>query len=52
MSETKKCAHPACSCSVSGGKKYCGNACESAKKTTELTCQCDHPGCQGAQLKS
>lgn len=52
MTETKKCAHPACNCTVSAGQKYCSSKCESAKKMTELTCQCDHPGCRGEQLKA
>ena len=40
MSETKKCAHSACSCSVSDGKKYCSTSCEMAKNVTELACRC------------
>jgi hypothetical protein len=52
MSEAKKCAHPACSCPVSDGGKYCSTKCESAKKVTELTCQCGHAGCEGAALKA
>lgn len=47
MSGTKKCAHPACSCQVPAGQKYCCTKCESAKSMTELTCQCGHPDCCG-----
>jgi len=47
MSGTRKCAHPACGCQVPEGQKYCSTKCESAKKMTELMCQCDHPGCAG-----
>jgi hypothetical protein len=52
MSETKKCAHAACSCQVSGSQKYCSTKCESAKHVTELTCQCGHSSCQGEVLKT
>jgi hypothetical protein len=51
-SESKKCAHPACSCHVHEGKKFCSETCEDAKNVTELTCQCDHPGCRGEALKA
>jgi len=50
--ESKKCAHPACSCMAPEGKKYCSAPCESAKKMTELSCQCEHPACTGSQLKA
>jgi hypothetical protein len=49
--ETKKCAHPACSCIAPEGKKYCSEVCEDAKSMTELTCQCEHPACTGSKLK-
>lgn len=52
MSGAKKCAHPACNCPVTDGKKYCSTKCESSKSMTELACQCDHPGCHGEQLKA
>lgn len=52
MSGTKKCAHPACTCQVPAGQKYCGPKCEGSGKSLELTCQCDHPACNGAGLKS
>jgi hypothetical protein len=51
MSESKKCAHPACSCIAPAGKAYCSASCEDAKNLTELVCQCQHPGCRGEQLK-
>jgi len=50
--ESKKCAHPACSCVAPEGKKFCSAPCESAKNMIELSCQCDHPGCAGGQLKA
>jgi hypothetical protein len=43
-----KCAHPACSCTVTEkGEfgKYCSEHCKEAGKITELRCQCRHPGC-------
>jgi hypothetical protein len=47
MSETKKCAQPACSCTVPKGEDYCSTYCESTKGTTEIMCKCGHPGCKG-----
>jgi hypothetical protein len=44
--ETKKCAHPACVCTVPEGKKYCSTSCEDAKETLEISCNCGHPGCE------
>jgi hypothetical protein len=51
MTETKKCAHPACDCLVAGKSKYCSEKCEDTKSMTELACQCDHPACRGEALK-
>jgi metallothionein len=51
MAKDNKCKHPACSCRVPDGESYCSAACSDAKDITELTCQCDHPGCQGEELK-
>jgi len=48
MSESKKCAHAACSCMVSDGKKYCSQMCEDSKKITTLKCNCKHEGCSGS----
>lgn len=48
--ETKKCAHPACSCTVTGGAKFCSQICEDSKGMIELKCDCKHPGCAGEQL--
>ena len=47
MAETREgiCAHPACTCKVSEGEKYCSTYCEDAGDTTELSCNCDHPEC-------
>ncbi len=43
--ETKKCAHPACSCPAPHGEKYCSAYCNDAAGTTEIACNCGHPGC-------
>jgi hypothetical protein len=45
MADTKKCAHPACSCVVPEDGKYCSQYCEDAADTTELSCNCRHAGC-------
>src|SRR5215467_12558398 len=34
--DTKKCAHPACTCQVTGDTKYCSQYCKDAGNTTEL----------------
>ena len=41
-----KCAHPSCACPPAQGSKYCSPYCEAAKSTTELSCNCGHPGCE------
>ncbi len=46
MAETKKCAHPRCSCMVTE-KKYCSQMCEYSIGTTTLGCDCPHEGCAG-----
>jgi metallothionein len=46
MTETKKCAHPACSCAVTGENTYCSQSCEDAAEMTEISCNCGHPGCE------
>jgi hypothetical protein len=47
MSDTKKCANPACSCIPEKGAKFCGAHCEGTKGTTEIACQCGHAACKG-----
>jgi len=44
-SESKKCAHPACNCKVSGDDKYCSQYCKDARGTMEISCNCGHEGC-------
>jgi hypothetical protein len=43
--ERKKCAHPACRCTITDDKTYCSQRCEDAKGEVELSCDCGHPGC-------
>ncbi len=52
MNATTKCAHPACNCVPANGKKHCSATCADAKGLLELTCQCQHPECQGKELKA
>lgn len=41
----KKCAHPSCQCQAREGSDYCSTYCEGAGKTSEIQCNCGHPGC-------
>jgi len=45
--DIETCAHPACSCAVSAGKKYCSGYCEAASRDVEHNdlCDCGHPQC-------
>jgi len=49
--EQKKCAHPACKCSVAGDKEYCSQRYEDARGETEISCDCAHPGCSLSENK-
>lgn len=42
----QKCAHPICQCLVGEGAEYCSPYCEAAEDTTEISCNCGHPGCE------
>ena len=42
----RKCAHPACFCTVEGNDKFCSSRCRDARGMTELHCQCCHAGCE------
>lgn len=46
--DPKKCAHTACTCTVTEGK-YCSQTCEDAAKAapTAIACHCPHTGCGG-----
>jgi metallothionein len=46
MADAKKCAHPVCSCMVTG-KKYCSEQCEAMEETPDIDCRCMHPECKG-----
>lgn len=47
--DSKKCEHPACSCEVREGTKYCSQYCKDAGETTEISCNCGHAGCSVAE---
>ena len=51
MNSTTKCAHPACNCIPADGKQHCSDSCADAAGLLEITCQCQHTGCQGQKLK-
>lgn len=51
MNAPAKCAHPACNCVPAKGQEFCSEVCRSAKGMTEITCQCQHPECQGNGMK-
>ncbi len=46
INDTKKCAHPNCSCTADSGK-YCSVQCETMEKIADIECKCGHPGCKG-----
>lgn len=49
MTESTKCAHPACKCLVTPGGdhgKFCSDHCKVAADKAELKCDCNHPGCK------
>ena len=50
MSETKKCAHEACSCMAAPNSKYCSSFCEDSKDLTTIACDCGHTGCDASKL--
>ena len=50
MSEPKKCAHAACSCICSDGKKYCSQICQDSHQYSALKCDCKHPSCEEAGI--
>jgi hypothetical protein len=45
MTESKKCAHPACNCPAAQDSAYCSQYCKDAGDTLELSCNCGHAGC-------
>lgn len=49
MSDTKKCAHALCSCTVDKDHKYCSESCEDSANNgmDSIGCDCKHPGCKG-----
>nr|HEV7952943.1 hypothetical protein [Candidatus Acidoferrales bacterium] len=47
MNDTKKCAHPNCSCKADADSKYCSAACAAVEDMPDIDCRCGHPGCAG-----
>src|SRR5580692_227539 len=45
-SETKKCAHPVCTCQVTS-EEYCSTQCETMEDMPDLDCKCSHSVCKG-----
>jgi hypothetical protein len=45
MSETKKCAHPACNCQARENDDYCSTYCEGEAEIADIICGCGHPSC-------
>ena len=44
--ESKKWAHPPCTCTTKSGK-YCSPQCEAMEKTPDIDCRCGHASCGG-----
>jgi hypothetical protein len=44
--ETKKCAHPVCTCQVTS-EKYCSPQCEAMEEIPDVDCKCSHSICKG-----
>ena len=47
--DMKKCAHPACTCTVDRDTKYCSQSCKDSGDTTEISCNCGHAGCAASE---
>jgi hypothetical protein len=47
MNDTKKCAHPNCSCKADADSKYCSAACAAVEDMPDIDCRCGHPACTG-----
>ena len=46
MSNPKKCANPACTCTTREKEEYCSRHCETVKKdTVEVICRCGPSSC-------
>jgi hypothetical protein len=44
-----KCAHSACNCGVTPGKRFCSDYCEKQSRTgsaAHTDCDCGHPPCK------
>jgi len=45
--DTKKCAHPPCTCRVPSDSKYCSAQCAAVEETPDIDCRCSHGTCKG-----
>jgi hypothetical protein len=43
--QSKKCAHPACTCTARPDSSYCSTYCEGEAETADILCNCGHPAC-------
>ncbi|HVG19155.1 MAG TPA: hypothetical protein VNI02_08880 [Blastocatellia bacterium] len=47
--DRETCDHSICNCTVTDDDSdYCSAYCETAGDSTELACNCGHPGCAAA----
>jgi len=44
---TRKCAHSGCNCTVKEGEKYCSPSCHDSRDTMDIMCNCGHAACTG-----
>jgi hypothetical protein len=42
-----RCKHPACSCVVAKGERYCSAHCEGMSESADINCLCGHAACKG-----
>ena len=50
--DRETCEHEICNCVPADDSDYCSPYCETAGEndTTEIACDCGHPGCIGTEL--
>lgn len=44
--QENKCAHPACSCAVPDGERFCSTSCEISAYMASLSCSCEDAACE------
>ena len=45
--DSKRCAHPSCTCRAAADSKYCSTECAAMEETPDIDCRCGHPSCGG-----